>query len=191
MAATLLQIKAKMLLPKRTEFDSNNANDVQEHEDPREELVQRLLEYKLYKEVAAYLKKKAEQATCVFPRIHHETAAPKTPIFTNPVGNADVHVLAELMAQVLAALKDKKRIEYINRKVSVAETIASIRLLLMQQRSISFSELLIKKDRYHIICTFLAVLELVRMREVRAYQEHDFGEIQIISLMNPGKEVQA
>jgi len=44
MAATLLQIKAKMLLPKRTEFDSNNANDVQEHEDPREELVQRLLD---------------------------------------------------------------------------------------------------------------------------------------------------
>ena len=65
MAATLLQIKAKMLLPKKPK--TGDSDDIEEEEDPREQLVMQLLEYKFYKEAAQILQERAEQIT-VYPR---------------------------------------------------------------------------------------------------------------------------
>ncbi|NMB38328.1 MAG: segregation/condensation protein A [Firmicutes bacterium] len=178
MAATLLQIKAKMLLPAKPQTDEEEPE-----EDPREELVERLLEYKFYKEIAEILQTKSQQAAGVYPRYFYDQSQHKSPIFTNPIGEADANTLAKLFSQVLQALKESKTVTHIKRRRrSMAETIASIRLTMLKRNQVTFSELLIEKDRYYILMTFLAVLELVHMQEIKAVQEQDFGEIKLILL---------
>ena len=176
MAATLLQIKAKMLLPKKPKLDENDTDD---EEDPRDQLVMQLLEDKFYKEAAEILKNRAEEIT-VFPRVYPEPSEQKPPVFANPVGDADARTLANMFAQVLSALEESKKVSYVKRGLSVAECIGNIRLTLLKQESVSFSDLLVHRDRAFIVVTFLAVLELVRMREINAVQKHDFGDIRLI-----------
>lgn len=177
MAATLLQIKAKMLLPVKPQDDE----EVLE-EDPREELVERLLEYKFYKEIANILQMKSQQAAVVYPRYFYEQSQYKPPIFTNPIGEADANTLEKMFSQVLQALKESETVTHIRRRRSMAETIASIRLTMLKRKKVTFSELLVVKDRYYILVTFLAILELIRMREINAVQDHDFGEIKLVLL---------
>ena len=135
MAATLLQIKAKMLLPKKPKLDENDTDD---EEDPRDQLVMQLLEYTFYKEAAEILKNRAEQIT-VFPRVYPEPSEQKPPVFANPVGDADARTLANMFAQVLSALEESKKVSYVKRGLSVAECIGNIRLTLLKQESVSFS----------------------------------------------------
>lgn len=104
----------------------------------------------------------------------------KAPIYTNCVGDADAEVLAGLFAQVLAALDESKKVTYIKRDMSLAEAIANLRLILRQQQTVTFRELLVRKDRLFIIYTFLAVLELIKLREIYAIQERLFGEIRLV-----------
>lgn len=176
MAATLLQIKAQMLLPKKPSADPDLEGE--DEADPRAELVRQLLEYKFYKEVAQVLKERVDEVA-VFPRAYYE-ALDKAPIYTNCVGDADAEVLAGLFAQVLAALDESKKVTYIKRDMSLAEAIANLRLILRQQQTVTFRELLVRKDRLFIIYTFLAVLELIKLREIYAIQERLFGEIRLV-----------
>ena len=177
MAATLLQIKAKMLLPKKPK--TGDSDDIEEEEDPREQLVMQLLEYKFYKEAAQILQERAEQIT-VYPRAYPESLEQEPPIFTNCVGDADAKTLAKLFTQVLAALEESKKVSYVKTGISLAECIGSIRLTLLKRESVTFRELLVRKDKPFIIYTFLAVLELVRMREIYAFQEHEFDDIRLV-----------
>ncbi|HQD70340.1 MAG TPA: segregation/condensation protein A [Limnochordia bacterium] len=176
MAATLLQIKAQMLLPKKPPADPDLEGE--DEADPRAELVRQLLEYKFYKEVAQVLKERVDEVA-VFPRAYYE-ALDKALIYTNCVGDADAEVLAGLFAQVLAALDESKKVTYIKRDMSLAEAIANLRLILRQQQTVTFRELLVRKDRLFIIYTFLAVLELIKLREIYAIQERLFGEIRLV-----------
>jgi len=177
MAATLLQIKAQMLLPKKPPADPDAEEEAEA--DPREELVRQLLEYKFYKEVAQILKEQADQVA-VFPRAYFEAAADKTPIYVNCVGDVDAQVLAGLFAQVLAALAESQKVTYIKRDMSLADAIVNLRLILRERQAISFTELLVRKDRIFIVYTFLAVLELIKLREIYAVQERLFGEIRLV-----------
>ena len=151
----------------------------EEEADPREELVRRLLEYKFYKQVAQILKEQADEVA-VFPRAYFEAVGEQTPVYLNRVGDADAKTLAGLFAQVLAALEESKKVTYIKRDMSLAEAVANLRLTLVKQRTVRFSELLVNNDRVFIVYTFLAVLELIRLREIYAVQERLFGDIQLV-----------
>lgn len=183
MAATLLQIKAKMLLPKKQCDD-----ELMTEEDPREELVEKILEYKFFKEVAEDLETRSEQAASIFPRPINKDLEQNSPLFTNPVGEVDVNTLNQLYKQVLLAFKESRTVTNIERKISLAEGIATLRLTLLKHKKVYFSELLDTKERRFIIVVFLAVLELIRMREIDVVQKQEFGDILIISLSTSAKE---
>ena len=177
MAATLLQIKAQMLLPKKPPADPDLEGE--DEADPRAELVRQLLEYKFYKEVAQILKEQADQVA-VFPRAYFEANSEQAPIYVNCVGDVDAKVLAGLFAQVLAALDESNKVTYIKRDLSLAEAISKLRLTLAERKSVVFSELLVQRDRIFIIYTFLAVLELIKLREIYAIQDRLFGDIRLV-----------
>lgn len=183
MAATLLQIKAKMLLPNKPAILIE-----EDEEDPREALVGRLIEYKFYKEIAEKLQERGEQTAFVYPRCPDLAEEKKPPIFVNPVGDADVDTLNQMFSQVLLAIQERTRVRQIERKISLSSALDSVRLTLLKRRNVKFSELLVAKNRQFIVVTFLAILELIRMREIVVVQEHDLGEILITGVSHDQEE---
>ncbi len=171
-AATLLRIKSTMLLPRNPEFE-----EVSEFEDPREELIAQLLEYKFYKEVAQTLVDRNQQATAMYPRLHYESNEKKLPIYTNPVGDSSIHQLASLYQQVLHVVKESAHVHEVQRRISLSECMQELRVRLIAGHETTFTQLVGARDRYHTIVTFLAILELVKKREIIIIQHQDFGEI--------------
>ncbi|MBQ8983357.1 MAG: segregation/condensation protein A [Lachnospiraceae bacterium] len=186
MAATLINIKAKMLLPKE------EAADTEEEEDPRAELVRRLLEYKMYKYAASELKDMELDASYTLykkPTIPKEVAAYKQEI--DPMELCDgmtLNRLNEIFQMVMKKQVDK--IDPIRSKfgtiekeeVNIEDKMEEIRTQISGLRGISFRTLLeIQASKLNIIVTFLAVLELMKMGVVTVRQETLFGDIMIDS----------
>lgn len=186
MAATLINIKAKMLLPKE------EASDTEEEEDPRAELVRRLLEYKMYKYAASELKDMELDASYTLykkPTIPKEVAAYKQEI--DPLELCDgmtLNRLNEIFQMVMKKQVDK--IDPIRSKfgtiekeeVNIEDKMEEIRAQISGLRGISFRTLLeIQASKLNIIVTFLAVLELMKMGVVTVRQETLFGDIMIDS----------
>ena len=183
MAATLLEIKARMLLP--AEVDEEG-----EELDPREELVQKLLEYKMYKYMAAELKDRmivAERAFYKDPTIPEEVAAYEQPVdLEELVGDLTLRRLNQIFQNVMR--RQNEKIDPIRSKfgkieqeeISLDERISELRLYAEEHASFCFSGLLEQqKGRIQVIVTFLAVLELMKTGELQAFQEHSFGEIRL------------
>ncbi len=171
MAATLLQIKARMLLPHNPEVVAT-----EDEQDPREELVGRLLEYKFFKEISTLLVDKWQLTATLYPRVVRR-GEKKDPIYTNLIGDISIDQLAKLYEQVLQVVDDEDPVQKIHRRVSLQECIARVRQRLLAVKEGTFTELVTVKERYWVILTFLAVLELVRKREILAVQDGEFGEI--------------
>ena len=185
MAATLLDIKSRMLLP---------ADDTEEEEgeDPRAELVQQLLEYKLYKCMAFELKDRQVDAARVFykePSIPQEVAAYQPPVDTRElVADLSLNQLNDIFKSVLKRQKDKidpirsKFGEIKKEEVSMEDKMTYLTDYAMNHRSFSFRQLLEKQSsRLEIIVTFLAILELMKAGTIRITQEHTFDDIMITS----------
>lgn len=175
MAATLMQIKSKMLLPaEETQVQE------EEQEDPREELVRRLLEYEKFKELAESLRQKEAQQREVFKR-------PKGPIDkTFNAENQEVYFEAsifDLLNAFSRALKDVPQelfYEVIKDEFTIEEKVHELLHLLLVSPFVSISELFGKaKNKMEIIVIFLAILELIRLKEIIARQKTLFGEIEI------------
>lgn len=186
MAATLIQIKAKMLLPKDEKVE-------EEEGDPRAELVKRLLEYKLYQYVAEELKDMQMDAEKVFfkkPDIPKEVAAYEVPIHTeNLVDGLTLHTLHEIFQQVMKRQADKidpirssfGQIE--KEEVSVEDKMETIRKKIQGLRQIRFRTLLeVQASKTQVVVTFLAILELMKMGVLTVNQEKLFGDIILDSL---------
>jgi segregation and condensation protein A len=174
MAATLMQIKSKMLLPAQ-----ENEQEEQE-EDPRAELVRRLLEYERFKEIANSLREKEEQQREVFKRPRSERPQ------QDAAGNEPVYFEANIFDLINAftqALKDVPRelfYEVVKDEFSVDEKIHTILHMLLLKQTLPVADLFNKAaNKIEIIVTFLAVLELVKMREVVVLQSAAFGDIVI------------
>ena len=183
MAATLLEIKARMLLP--VEVDEEG-----EEVDPREELVRKLLEYKMYKYMAVELKDRmvvAERAFYRGPAIPDEVAAYEQPLdIEELVGDLTLSRLNQIFQNVIRRQNEKidpirsrfGRIE--QEEISLDEKIIEIREYVAGHESFCFSGLLERqKGRIQVIVTFLAVLELMKTGEIQAVQDHPFGDIRI------------
>ncbi len=171
MAATLLQIKSKMLLP-----PDEAVQDEEDGPDPREELVRRLLEYKAYKEAARQLDGQEQLWREMFTR---EQAAPE-PINPEemPLENVSLFDLVDALQGILDRNPGKRLIEIIPDNLTVRERMNVILELLEGKDSVSFVDLFEPAShRMIVIVTFLAMLELIRLRVARVFQAETFGPI--------------
>jgi len=179
MAATLIQIKSRMLLPPDEELPP------EEMEDPRLELVQRLLEYQSFKDAASILKEREDERLKIFGRQPEdqeveEVLSPETYLF-------DVN-LFDLLAAFKKLLADAPpEMRTITREtLTVKDKMMHIVDRIENLESIRFEELFKESfTRVQLIVTFLALLELLRLGLARVYQENEFGNIWII---NPQKK---
>ncbi|MBL7151376.1 MAG: segregation/condensation protein A [Candidatus Omnitrophica bacterium] len=176
MAATLMQIKSKMLLP----ADEAQAEE-EEQEDPRAELVKRLLEYEKFKEIAASLREREVSQKEVFKR-------PKADLDKDILKGEKKEVYFEasifdLINAFSQALKDVPKevfYEVIKDEFTIEEKIHDILHLLLLEPSVRLSDLFSRaKNKIEIIVIFLAILELVRMKEILARQSEAFQQIEI------------
>ncbi len=188
MAATLLSIKSKMLLPKA------ETEDGEEEEDPRNELVRQLLEYKMYKYMSEELKKASEEAGDV---LYHEPSIPKEVLSYVPpvdldelVGDLTMEKLHEIFQQVLKRREqrmDPIRSKFGNIKkepVSVDEKISGLKSFARSHKNFSFRSVLEESaDKTEVIVTFLAILEMMKDGSIHITQEETFGDIMIESLI--------
>lgn len=172
MASTLLHIKSKMLLPSPTE------EEAEEGEDPRAELVKRLLEYQKYKEAAAELERRPMLDRDVFVRL---VTAPEDEPETEERIEANLFELLDLFRQVLERAKPETFHEVTLERITVEEKVQDILSLLKREnRSIGFHRLFPEEaSRRVIIVTFLAVLELVKMKLIRIFQMAPFETIRV------------
>jgi len=181
MAANLLAIKARMLLP-RPPVDEDGQPD--EDSDPRDELVEKLLEYKKFKVLAEYLQEKANVMNRVYTRPNDEDMFIHLFSEENPLEGISMSSLLEALREVLDRAAEQELIGEIPREeVTVRDKMKEImRRLFFQARGIAFRDLFRPGvTRVEIIVTFLALLELIKTGKIRAYQSKAFGEIMIYS----------
>lgn len=181
MAANLLSIKAKMLLPKPPVFSDETAED---EYDPRDELVEKLLEYRKFKVMADYLQEKETFMNKVYTRPNNEEMFCHLFSEENPLEGISMHSLLGALQEVLDRAGDTELVGEIPREeISIRDKMKEImRRLFFHQRSIAFKELFKPRvSRVEIIVTFLAILELIKVGKIKAYQSKAFGEIMIYS----------
>ncbi len=174
MASTLTHIKSKMLLP-----PPENPEGDEEGVDPQAELIRRLLEYKSFKEAAASLKNKEEAWSRVYSR--QAEAAPELRVDGEPL-LFDFHLFDLLAAlkEVMARVPDAD-FEITPETVSITEKISQILARLEAADSLLFADLFEgNASRAQVIGTFLALLELIKTRVVKAVQIEQFGAIRIM-----------
>jgi len=171
MAATLIHIKSRMLLPAGEEEP-----DEDEGTDPREELVRRLLEYQRYKEAAAALEQRELLARDVFVR----AAAPAEEAPPRAFRELSVFDLLGALKQVLDRLPQDTVHEVALDKITVREKMTLLLEILRERPSVFFESLFTgAKSRLEVVVTFLAMLELVKVRAIRVFQEQLNGPIMI------------
>jgi len=172
MAATLMQIKSRMLLPAEE-------NKPVEEEDPRAELVKRLLEYENFKQVAEELRHMEGDQREVFKR-------PKTDTKEEIPGRNDVYFEASIFDLITAFTKAMQDVpkelfyEVIKDEFTIEQKIHDLLHLLLKASVVTLSDLFKQaKNKIEIIVTFLAILELTRLKEIVIRQKESFEEIEI------------
>ena len=192
MAATLLDIKARMLLPREVD-------EAGEEIDPRAELVERLLEYKRYKLLADALADREEGALKHFYK--ESTLPPEIARYEPPVDldklldGLTLAKLKRIFEQVMKRQEDKidpirSNFGTIRREpVSLEQKIGQVMSYARRQRRFRFRELLeAQRDKLEIVVTFLAVLELMKIGKIHLTQEETFGDMDIETLEPEGEE---
>jgi len=173
MASLLIHIKSKMLLPR----DPDAPTDAQE--DPRSELVERLLEHEKFKSAAQMLlqKQQIEEAVWTNPALKEF----KEDEGAEPEITADAVDLVRTFQQILDRLRDRPVLQVNEDSVTVGQMIDYVRRrLLLEDKPLRLKRLLQPmQSRNALVCTFLALLELVRLQAILLRQETVFGEILI------------
>ena len=171
MAATLIHVKSKLLLPKVAEDETE-----EEEDDPRAELVRRLLEYQKYKEVSLTLDDSPQLYRDVFAR-----KAPEPEVLEAVAGEfvaVGLYDLLEALKEVLRESPDPHVHQVNLEQLSVTDRINTILSLLHGRESLAFEDLFDgAHQRSEVIVTFLALLELVKLRMARFMQNTRFGSI--------------
>ena len=171
MAATLLDIKCRMLLPKEV-------NEEGEEEDPREELVQKLLEYKMYKYMSYELKDKMDGAVGVFYK--QPTIPAEVMKYREPVDPREL--LAGLTLEKLHNIYQS----ILKEEVSLSEKMLEMKEYAGGHRKFSFRQLLVgQKSRVQLIVTFLSILELMKMGYIHVEQDALFDDILVEVVREP------
>lgn len=167
-AATLIYIKSKMLLPPTPKIEGEE--DL--NEDPRAELVERLLEYQKFKSAAQMLHSRGEIESASYTRGQLETDK------SNPEVSATVFDLMRVFREILKRVESEAQMEIQREEVTMAEKLAQINARLESGEEINVREIFEKsRSKRELILTFLAFLELVKEFKIHLTQRELFGEI--------------
>ncbi len=171
LAATLLYVKSRMLLPIEEELD-------EDFEDPRRELVERLIEYQKFKKLSQLMSVQEQENEWSIERKRKQPALP----FENQEDMwepLDVWELLQTFTSVISNLTPEKILD-LYEEVSINEKITLISELLDTKDEFLFTDLIVRKTSImEVVCAFLAVLESVKSRRIVIYQNRMFGDIQI------------
>ncbi len=167
MAATLIEIKSKMLLPR-----DPSLTEEEEFEDPRQELIDRLLEYEKFKTAAGMLYERSTVEQAVFTR------GPIESDDNNAEIDASVFDLLTIFQKIVARHVDEIKLEIHREEISLADMIKSLKRRIFEQTELSltafFGEMHTKRE---LVTAFIAVLEIVRTDNIRMVQSITFGDI--------------
>ena len=180
MAATLIHIKSKMLVP----VEPTEAEGEEEYVDPREELVRRLLEFQRYKDAAGVLHQQAQIRAAQWTR--PDTVLPR-------FDDAGEEMLEAGLYDLIAAFKDllDRRKTLLAHEVEaegppVEQRMDELLAMIREGESLEFLELFASlQTKAEMITTFLALLELIRLKQVRVYQRAMFGSIRVFRPVGP------
>jgi segregation and condensation protein A len=168
MAATLIEIKSRMLLPR----DPAVSEEELEELDPRRELVERLLEHQKYKAAAEMLWSRATVEQAVFTRAPIETDK------NNPEVSAGAFDLLRVFQEILARKKEEILLEIEREEVTMAEMLERLRNSIFSAGELNLRDFFERqRTRRELVLAFLSVLELVRITEIRLFQTRTFGDI--------------
>jgi len=176
MAATLIHIKSKLLLPVPEEPSEEDSE-----EDPRFELVKQLLEYQTFKEAAADLGKRPLLERDVFVRSAPMPAEiEKQDIEEDELIEVNIFELIEAFHLLVSRIDKKELLEIDLETLSLTDIINDVMERLTRNKNLTFDELIgNKKGRRNIVYTFLAILELIKLKMIKAYQTSAFGVIRV------------
>jgi segregation and condensation protein A len=177
MAANLIYLKSRSLLP----LDQQPPEEDAEEDDPRWDLIRQLIEYKKFKEAAAQLHDRALEQERIFTRDGGSAAISGAPLPLHEVGIFQlIHAFQEVIKRV-EAQEDLQ--EIFGERFSVSDKIEKILERVSDGAPVRFSELFGQiVSRVEIVVTFLALLELIRLNQVRAMQRKMFDEIEIAAI---------
>jgi len=168
MASTLIEIKSKMLLPR----DPNAEAVGEEMDDPRQELVDRLLEYEKYKSAAQMLYEKTTLEQAVFVSRNIESDAANAEI------DASVFDLLTVFQKIVARHVEEVKMEIHREEISLADMIKDLKRRIFEIGEVNlivfFEEMLTKRE---LVTAFIAALEIVRTESVKLIQKKTFGEV--------------
>ncbi len=180
MAATLIHIKSKLLVP----LEPTEAQGEEEQEDPREALVRRLLEFERYKEAAGLLHQKREIRAATFMR--PETALPKFDDAGEEMLEASLFDLVAAFKEMLDRRKVLVQHEVESEGKSIEQRMTEVLAEVKEGESLEFLELFREqRTKADMIVTFLALLELIRLKKVKVYQRGIFGGIRVFRPVGP------
>lgn len=170
MATELLEYKSRSLLPKKIEDDK-------EEEDPKEELIKRLVDYKKYKEITSEFKKLEDIRSEIYT---------KTPSNINEYDEKVINNSELSVNDLISAFKkfiDRKEYEKpLNTKIttkelSVSDRIIKIKEILKTKNEVNFIDLFDKLTKDYVVVTFLSILEMSKNKEIEIKQDNNFGNI--------------
>jgi len=174
MAANLIYIKSRSLLPAHVQPPEEEA----EEDDPRWDLIRQLVEYKKFKDAAAQLSQREIEQSNLFGRASESIETPPE----RPLGDVSVLDLINAFNKVLKRIGEKSEDlrEIFEENFTVSDKIDLIMKLTSSGVPLKFTELFANAaSRTEIVVTFLALLELIRLKQLKATQEEPFGEIEL------------
>ena len=176
MAATLMYIKSRELLPKDLQVETEGEDD---GEDPRWELIRQLVEYKKFKDAAAKLQELEHRQEGIFPRLPPKLEFERDQTINK--AEASIFDLVNAVTNILKRFSEKEDLrEIFEDKWSVSEKIELLRRRIGESPRLKFSEMFADAtSRTEVVVTFLAMLELIRMKILVALQSEDFGDIEL------------
>ena len=171
LASELIEIKAKMLLPKKKQ-----EMEVEE-EDPREELVNKLLEYQAYKEISKELKEKEELRSDIYTKAPEKYSNYQEEETTFEGGSVDL--LIDAFKKFLIRKEEEKPLntKVTKKGISVSSRRHEIKNLLKEKGKVSFYQMFSIRSREYIVVTFLSILEMAKNKELIIHQEGIYDEI--------------
>ena len=171
LASELIEIKAKMLLPKKKQ-----EMEVEE-EDPREELVNKLLEYQAYKEISKDLKEKEELRSEIYTKAPEKYSNYQEEETTFEGGSVDL--LIDAFKKFLIRKEEEKPLntKVTKKGISVSSRRHEIKNLLKEKGKVSFYQMFSIRSREYVVVTFLAILEMAKNKELIIHQEGIYDEI--------------
>jgi segregation and condensation protein A len=169
MASTLLYIKSKMLLPVELNMED-------EIEDPRKELVEKLIEYQKFKKLSDLMADKEGEVEWIIERTQSQRILP----FSDDGiwDQVSVWDLLQTFSSLLSTLSSERIID-LYEEVSVNEKITLVNEILDSRQELLFTDLITRRTVLDIVCAFFAVLELVKERRILVFQNRLFGDIRI------------